>query len=48
MNSADYATAEPDPLRNFAEKLADEMNTKHSEDVLRLAQTHVETHFQVP
>lgn len=47
MNSVEYGSAEPDPLRNCAGKIVEEMNTKHAEDVQRLSNAHVETEFQV-
>ncbi|CAA7407332.1 unnamed protein product [Spirodela intermedia] len=47
VNSVEYGNAEPDPLRNCAEKIVHEMNTEHSEDVQRLSSAHVETEFQV-
>lgn len=47
MASSEYSNAEPDPLRNFAEKIVDEMNSKHAEDVQRLCSVYVESEFQV-
>lgn len=45
--SLDYLRAEPDPLRNFAEKIVDEMNSEHVEDVQRLCKVYVDLEFQV-
>lgn len=47
MASSEYINAEPDPLRDFAEKIVDEMNSIHPEDVLRLYSVYVEPGFQV-
>ncbi|XP_078437694.1 proton gradient regulation 7 [Wolffia australiana] len=47
VDSTDYGNAEPDPLRSFAERIVEEMNSKHSEDVLRLSLAHIHTDFQV-
>ncbi|XP_042373739.1 glutamyl-tRNA reductase-binding protein, chloroplastic-like isoform X1 [Zingiber officinale] len=44
--SSEYINAEPDPLRDFAEKIVDEMNSIHPEDVLRLYSVYVEPGFQ--
>ncbi|OAY77008.1 Glutamyl-tRNA reductase-binding protein, chloroplastic [Ananas comosus] len=44
---SEYLNAEPDPLRNFAEKIVDEMNSRHAEDVQRLCNVYVESGFQV-
>ncbi|KAJ6798550.1 glutamyl-tRNA reductase-binding protein, chloroplastic [Iris pallida] len=45
--SSEYSNAEPDPLRNFAEKIVDEMNSGHAEDVRRLCNIFVDSGFQV-
>lgn len=47
MASSEYINAEPDPLRDFAEKIVDEMNSIHPEDVQRLYSVYVEPGFQV-
>lgn len=47
MASLEYINAEPDPLRDFAEKIVDEMNSMHPEDVQRLYSVYVEPGFQV-
>ncbi|WOL05532.1 glutamyl-tRNA reductase-binding protein, chloroplastic [Canna indica] len=46
VTPSDYLNAEPDPLRNFAEKIVDEMNSKHVEDVRRFCSVYVEPGFQ--
>jgi hypothetical protein len=33
---SDYTCAEPDPLRNLAESIVEEMNDKNAEDVHRI------------
>ncbi|KAK8964600.1 hypothetical protein KSP40_PGU011712 [Platanthera guangdongensis] len=43
----DYLNAEPDPLRNCAEKIVCEMDTKHAEDILRICNVYVDSQFQV-
>lgn len=45
--TTEYLHAEPDPLRNFAEKIVDEMNSQHIEDVQRLCKVYVDPEFQV-
>lgn len=47
VTSSEYLNAEPDPLRNFAEKIVDEMNSQHIEDVQRLCKIYVDPEFQV-
>ncbi|KAH7682044.1 FMN-binding split barrel-containing protein [Dioscorea alata] len=47
VNSLEYINAEPDPLRNFAAKIVNEMNSVHSEEVRRLCNIYVDTEFQV-
>lgn len=47
VSSSEYLNAEPDPLRNFAEKIVDEMNSQHVEDVQRLCKVYVDPEFQV-
>ncbi|KAL5224869.1 hypothetical protein ABZP36_011508 [Zizania latifolia] len=44
---SEYSDAEPDTLRNFAESIAEEMNSKHAEDVHRIYNIYVESDFQV-
>lgn len=47
VKSSEYLNAQPDPLRNFAEKIVDEMNSQHVEDVQRLCKVYVDAEFQV-
>lgn len=47
VTSSEYMNAVPDPLRNFAENIVEEMNFRHAEDVLRLCNVYVELGFQV-
>ncbi|KAK3121242.1 hypothetical protein QOZ80_8BG0649190 [Eleusine coracana subsp. coracana] len=44
---SEYTSAEPDPLRNLAESIVDEMNNKNSEDVHRIYNIYVESDVQV-
>ncbi|XP_022147074.1 glutamyl-tRNA reductase-binding protein, chloroplastic isoform X2 [Momordica charantia] len=46
VNSSDYKTASPDPLRNFAERLVDEINTNNAEDVHRFCNIYADLNFQ--
>ncbi|ONK67981.1 uncharacterized protein A4U43_C05F5880 [Asparagus officinalis] len=46
VTSSEYLNAQPDPLRNFAEKIVEEMNSQHVEDVQRLCKVYVESEFQ--
>ncbi|CAM0911351.1 unnamed protein product [Alopecurus aequalis] len=43
---SEYSDAEPDPLRNFAESIVEEMNSKHAEDVRRIYTIYAESDFQ--
>lgn len=45
--SSDYKAASPDPLRDFAEKIVDEINTHHREDVLRFCSIYVDMDLPV-
>ncbi|KAL6842243.1 hypothetical protein ACP4OV_027891 [Aristida adscensionis] len=45
---SEYSDAEPDPLRNFAENIVEEMNSKHAEDVHRIYSIYVESDLQAP
>ncbi|KAG1364088.1 glutamyl-tRNA reductase-binding protein, chloroplastic [Cocos nucifera] len=47
VTSSEYMNADPDPLRNFAEKVVEEMNFRHAEDVQRLCNVYVESGCQV-
>ncbi|OEL34769.1 Glutamyl-tRNA reductase-binding protein, chloroplastic [Dichanthelium oligosanthes] len=44
---SEYTSAEPDPLRNFAENIVEEFNNKHAEDVHRVYSIYVESDLQV-
>lgn len=37
----------PDPLRDFAERMIDEINTNNREDILRFCNIYVDLDFQV-
>ncbi|XP_048546835.1 glutamyl-tRNA reductase-binding protein, chloroplastic isoform X1 [Triticum urartu] len=43
---SEYSDAEPDPLRNFAESVVEEMNSEHAEDVHRIYNIYAESDFQ--
>lgn len=47
MSSSEYASAEPDPLRDSAEKIVDEINAHNKEDVYRFCNIYVDLDFQV-
>ncbi|RVW89392.1 Glutamyl-tRNA reductase-binding protein, chloroplastic [Vitis vinifera] len=47
VTSSDYKTANPDPLRDCAEKFVDEINTNNMEDVHRFCNIYVDLDFQV-
>ena len=47
VSSSDYRSAQPDPLRDFAEKLVNEINNNHTEDVNRFCNVYVDLNFQV-
>lgn len=47
VTSSDYVNASPDPLRNCAENLVNEMNSKHLEDVHRFCDIYVDSGFKV-
>lgn len=47
VTSADYKLANPDPLRDFAEKIVDEINTNNLEDVYRFCNIYADLGFQV-
>ncbi|CAK9318879.1 unnamed protein product [Citrullus colocynthis] len=46
VNSSDYKNASPDPLRNCAEKLVDEINTNNAEDVYRFCNIYSDLNLQ--
>ncbi|XP_062177702.1 glutamyl-tRNA reductase-binding protein, chloroplastic isoform X9 [Alnus glutinosa] len=47
VTSSDYKNAQPDPLRDFAEKLVNDINTNNMEDVNRFCNIYVDLDFQV-
>ncbi|KAG5237962.1 glutamyl-tRNA reductase-binding protein [Salix suchowensis] len=47
VSSSDYKNASPDPLRDFAEAFANEINDKNMEDVSRFCNVYVDLDFQV-
>ncbi|KAK6911112.1 protein of unknown function DUF2470 [Dillenia turbinata] len=47
VTSVGYRGAKPDPLRDFAEKLVDEINANNMEDVLRFSRICADLNFQV-
>lgn len=47
VTSADYKSANPDPLRDFAEKIVDEINANNIEDVYRFCNIYADLGFQV-
>ncbi|KAL5554539.1 hypothetical protein UlMin_041940 [Ulmus minor] len=47
VNSSDYKIAQPDPLRDYAEKLVNEINVNRVEDVNRFCNIYVDLNFQV-
>ncbi|KAK6915151.1 hypothetical protein RJ641_020268 [Dillenia turbinata] len=47
VTSVGYRAATPDPLRDFAEKLVDEINANNMEDVLRFSHIYADLNFQV-
>lgn len=47
VSSSEYASAEPDPLRECAGKIVDEINTHNVEDVYRFCNIYVDLDFQV-
>ncbi|CAL4997795.1 unnamed protein product [Urochloa decumbens] len=44
---SEYTSAEPDPLRNYAENLVEEFNSKSAEDVHRIYSIYVESDLQM-
>ncbi|XP_057967772.1 glutamyl-tRNA reductase-binding protein, chloroplastic isoform X2 [Malania oleifera] len=46
VTSSDYKNANPDPLREFAEKIVDEINANNMEDVHRFCNIYVDLDFQ--
>lgn len=47
VTSSDYKLANPDPLRDFAERIVSEINTHNMEDVRRFCNIFVDVDFQV-
>ncbi|PIN15252.1 hypothetical protein CDL12_12104 [Handroanthus impetiginosus] len=47
VSSLEYASAEPDPLRDCADKIVDEINTHNKEDVHRFCNIYVDLDFPV-
>ncbi|XP_054781042.1 glutamyl-tRNA reductase-binding protein, chloroplastic isoform X2 [Prosopis cineraria] len=47
VTSSEYKNAQPDPLRDCAEKLVDEINTNNMEDITRFCNVYVDLDFQV-
>uniref|UniRef100_A0A5B7BKS4 DUF2470 domain-containing protein n=1 Tax=Davidia involucrata TaxID=16924 RepID=A0A5B7BKS4_DAVIN len=47
VTSSDYKMANPDPLRDFAEKIVHEINTNNMEDVRRFCNIYADLDFQV-
>lgn len=47
ITSSDYKNAQPDPLRDFAEKLVNEINTNNIEDINRFCNIYADLNFQV-
>ncbi|XP_058194163.1 glutamyl-tRNA reductase-binding protein, chloroplastic [Rhododendron vialii] len=47
VTSSDYKLANPDPLRDFAERIVSEINTHNREDVHRFCNIFVDVDFQV-
>ncbi|XP_059641800.1 glutamyl-tRNA reductase-binding protein, chloroplastic isoform X2 [Cornus florida] len=47
VTSSDYRMANPDPLRDFAEKIVNEINIHNIEDIHRFCNIYVDLDFQV-
>ncbi|XP_047328638.1 glutamyl-tRNA reductase-binding protein, chloroplastic isoform X2 [Impatiens glandulifera] len=47
VSSSEYKAANPDPLREFAEKIVYEINTHNMEDVNRFCNVYIDLNFQV-
>ncbi|KAK7255031.1 hypothetical protein RIF29_28433 [Crotalaria pallida] len=47
VTSSDYKNAQPDPLREFADKLVNEINSNNMEDLTRFCNVYVDLDFQV-
>lgn len=47
VSSSDYRNASPDPLRDSAEKIVNEINSNNMDDVYRFCNIYVDLDFQV-
>ncbi|KAL8151365.1 hypothetical protein V2J09_021173 [Rumex salicifolius] len=47
VTSSNYKNAKPDPLRESAERIVNEINTNNMEDVLRFSRIYADLNFQV-
>ncbi|KAK2653164.1 hypothetical protein Ddye_013020 [Dipteronia dyeriana] len=47
VSLSDYKNASPDPLRDFAEKIVNEINATNMEDIFRFCTIYVDLDFQV-
>ncbi|KAJ4718726.1 Glutamyl-tRNA reductase-binding protein chloroplastic [Melia azedarach] len=47
VSSSDYRNASPDPLRDCAEKIVNEINSNNMDDVYRFCSIYVDLNFQV-
>uniref|UniRef100_A0A2P2JLH5 DUF2470 domain-containing protein n=1 Tax=Rhizophora mucronata TaxID=61149 RepID=A0A2P2JLH5_RHIMU len=47
VSSSDYKNSSPDPLRDFAEAIVNEINSKSMEDIYRFCNVYVDLDFQV-
>lgn len=47
VTSSEYKSASPDPLRDFAEKIVNEINMNHMEDFERICNIYLSIGFQV-
>lgn len=47
VSSSEYASAEPDPLRDCAERIVDEINANNREDLHRFCNIYADLNFQV-
>ena len=47
VTPSDYKIAQPDPLRDCTERLVNEINANHVEDVNRFCNIYIDINFQV-
>lgn len=47
VSLSDYKNASPDPLRDFAEKIVNEINANNMDDIYRFCNIYVDLDFQV-